>query len=86
MTLFFQVHFNLHFKPEDLRNFEREVLAISRCFVAPQCTPINFATYIMKINPIGNDINAVLNTVDRLISEFWEGNILLHSYFITLRF
>eukprot|EP01036_Dinobryon_divergens_P032561 gene32561-42177_t len=57
-----------------LRNFEREILATSRCGISNQCTPINFVRCLMNVNPVGlgENVDKIMDTVDTLLSEFWE--------------
>ena len=76
ITSISQAYFSGQLNVQVLRNFEREILATSRCSISTQCTPINFARCLMKINPVGENVDQVMDTVDTLLSEFWEGHTL----------
>lgn len=64
--------FVAQFSTDELVNYEREILATTRCSISPLCTPSSFARHILHLHPVGYDTDSLLRSVDTLISEFWE--------------
>lgn len=61
-----------YFKPSELINFERDLLALIKYEISPSHTPVSFVRYMLCVWPLGHPKHLALsNEANRLISAFW---------------